>query len=336
MSLPSVVFLDTSVFAGQQYNFSSTAFTTFLPIAQKFGLKLLLPDPTEREIKRQISERSKEALLALEQARRRAPFLAKWTHFPKNRTDYFTDWEVDRVATNEWKAFLSQLEVVRLGYQTVSLTEIMNWYDSMIAPFSVKKRKEFPDAFAIAILEAYASQNERHIAVVSEDGDFQAACERFPFLMYFKSLPKLTERFLTDPKEVTGLKNLILADLSKFEDAVRETFGKASYMHDGAEVNVENGTVTGITVVDMNIVAIGERECTITFEAKIMAEYLLQRFLTGEDGEVLEENSTVNDIDTVNGTAKVIFDAQGKHVTQVPFMEFDDPIIYLTAEPRWG
>ncbi|MFM0348229.1 hypothetical protein, partial [Paraburkholderia sp. RL17-347-BIC-D] len=46
MSIPTVVFLDTSVLTGQQFNFASTALTTFLPAAQKAGLKLLLPDPT--------------------------------------------------------------------------------------------------------------------------------------------------------------------------------------------------------------------------------------------------------------------------------------------------
>ena len=94
MSLPSAVFLDTSVLAGQQYNFASTALASFVPVAKERALKLLLPDPTEREIVRQIKERSQEALQALEEARRRAPFLAKWKHFPPRTSSPITDWEV--------------------------------------------------------------------------------------------------------------------------------------------------------------------------------------------------------------------------------------------------
>ena len=105
MSLPSAVFLDTSVFAGQQYNFSSTAIASFIPVAKKHALTLLLPDPTEREIVRQIRERSKEALKALDEARRRAPFLAKWKHFPPMSLDG-ADWEVMRIAMVEWHDFL--------------------------------------------------------------------------------------------------------------------------------------------------------------------------------------------------------------------------------------
>jgi hypothetical protein len=117
MSIPTVVFLDTSVLAGQQFNFASTAFMTFVPAAKKAGLKLVLPDPTEREVKRQIKERSQEALDALELARKRAPFLEKWTSFPKKSFPSVDTWEVTRVATDEWNAFLSQFSVVRLGYE---------------------------------------------------------------------------------------------------------------------------------------------------------------------------------------------------------------------------
>jgi hypothetical protein len=134
MSIPTVVFLDTSVLAGQQFNFASTAFMTFVPAAKKAGLKLVLPDPTEREVKRQIKERSQEALDALELARKRAPFLEKWTSFPKKSFPSVDTWEVTRVATNEWNAFLSQFSVVRLGYELLDVKAVMNWYDHIVPP----------------------------------------------------------------------------------------------------------------------------------------------------------------------------------------------------------
>jgi hypothetical protein len=87
MSLPSAVLLDTSVLAGQQYNFGSVAMSSFVPAAAAKKIVLLLPAPTEQEILNQIDERSKEALQALETAKRKAPFLEKWEHFPKVRPD---------------------------------------------------------------------------------------------------------------------------------------------------------------------------------------------------------------------------------------------------------
>lgn len=77
--MPTAVFLDTSIIGAQQFNFSSTALTTFAPVCKKQSMKLLLPDPTEREIRRQIKNRSQEAFEALEEARRKVPFLGKWS-----------------------------------------------------------------------------------------------------------------------------------------------------------------------------------------------------------------------------------------------------------------
>jgi hypothetical protein len=71
--MPTAVFLDTSIIGARQFNFSSTALTTFAPVCKKQSMKMLLPDPTEREIRRQIKNRSQEAFEALEEARRKVP-----------------------------------------------------------------------------------------------------------------------------------------------------------------------------------------------------------------------------------------------------------------------
>ena len=71
MSIPTAVFLDTSVLDSQQYNFQSTAFSTFVPACAARSIRLLLPDPTEREIKRHIKERTSEAMSGLEALRRK-------------------------------------------------------------------------------------------------------------------------------------------------------------------------------------------------------------------------------------------------------------------------
>ena len=70
MSIPTAVFLDTSILDGQQYNFESTALSTFVPVCKERGLTLLPPEPTENEIERHIRQRSSDALAALADARR--------------------------------------------------------------------------------------------------------------------------------------------------------------------------------------------------------------------------------------------------------------------------
>ncbi len=219
MSMPTAAFLDTSVFDGQQYNYSSTALSTFVPACKKRGLKILLPDPTEREVRRHIRERSEQALKALDDARRKAPFLAKWSHFPKAGAR--AGWEVNHIEAREWDSFIAQFTVVKLGYSTLDMRTVMNWYDHGEAPFREgKKRKEFPDAFAIALVDDYARKNACYVAVVSDDPDFKQACMRFPSLLYFKKLDDLTELLLSEDGLVAELQVAIQSGLSIIEEAV--------------------------------------------------------------------------------------------------------------------
>jgi hypothetical protein len=76
----------------------------------------------------------------------------------------------------EWRSFLKQFTVVELGYEGIRLETVMSWYENIRAPFGEgKKRKEFPDAFAIASLAEFAERTETYVAVVSEDNDFKSA-----------------------------------------------------------------------------------------------------------------------------------------------------------------
>ena len=116
MSIPTAVFLDTSVLDGRRYNFRSTALSTFVPACVKRSVTLLLPEPTAREIARHIEERSAQAAQALEDARRKSPMLAKWSGMPPDALGFQKiKSELRMAAQREWDSFLSQLHVVRLG-----------------------------------------------------------------------------------------------------------------------------------------------------------------------------------------------------------------------------
>lgn len=337
MSLPTAVFLDTSVLAGQQYNFSSTALATFIPLAKAHSLKVLLPAPTESEVLRQIRERSQDALKALEDARRRAPFLAKWKHFPPKTIAYSTDWEVMRVATAEWQDFLRNFNLVKLDYSSVDLTTVMQWYDRVTPPFREgKKRKEFPDAFAVAIVEAYARKAGDTIAVVSEDTDLKLACDRFPSLLYFKSLPALSELLLSDSAKLDGIRKAILDDISVVEQAAFDAASELNFFHSDREFKIKRTKVHGVSVSEVRIVAIGAGECTLTFDGEFEAEHLLEWTEWGHYREEYdqEREEWVIERDPLSGTAKVALVPKTGQLSDITFFELDVGDIELNQDPR--
>jgi hypothetical protein len=338
MSLPTAAFLDTSVLAGQQYNFESTALKTFIPVAKSCSLKLLLPDPTEREVLRQIRDRSHEALAALDGARRKAPFLVKWRHYPRRNHSSWSDWEdkweLERIATDEWKAFLANFSLVRLGYGDTKIEKIMDWYDSTLPPFREgKKRKEFPDAFAIAILEAYARTNGAIVAVVSEDSDLKLACDRFHSLLYFRSLPALTELLIADPDRIETLRAAITQDLSAIETKIIEWAEVLDFFHVDRRYSIRKSKFSRARISGVHIVAIGDAECTLTFEAEIEADHLLEwsEYLYPDEDET---EAWVFEPTPISGTVKVALIPTSHRIEKVALIEFDEMDFEVSEIPR--
>lgn len=335
MSIPKAAFLDTSVFAGQQYNFASAVLASFVPVAKNAGLKILLPDPTSREIARQIKERSAEALRALDDARRKAPFLAKWKYFPSKQPSS-ANWEVGRIAQAEWAGFLKQFQVEKLGYDGVSIPKVMSWYDSVRAPFGEgKKRKEFPDAFAIEIIALYAEKYGICVAVVSEDQDLKRACEHYPSLLYFQSLAQLTELLLVSETKLEELRGILSGSLKILEDAVHEQInGLSTYIYD--ERFEEEESVIGCpNITKTTIVGLGNNECTIVFEAEYDSEHKIrwEEVIDPSEGYTQSHSEWVSQLNTTGGTAKLIIDPASGSVSSVSMVEVDESEIGLHTMP---
>jgi hypothetical protein len=144
MSIPTAVFLDPSALDGAAVQLPVNALATFAPACAKRSMKLLLTDPTEREIKRYLRERTIEAMAALEGLRRKARYLANWKglarQFGSAELELFN---AQNAAGNEWETFLKQLSAVRLGYTGLDVGKVMKWYDGAEPPFREgKKRKD--------------------------------------------------------------------------------------------------------------------------------------------------------------------------------------------------
>jgi len=337
MTTPSAAFLDTTVFAGQQYNLASAVLESFIPVAAKSGVKILLPDPTRREISRQIKDRSNEAMKALDEARRKAPFLSKWKHFPP-RNSLASTWEVGHLAKEELQKFLSKLAVLHLGYEGVSLQKIMGWYDTLRAPFGEgKKRKEFPDAFAIEIVAIYAAKHNVCVAVVSDDQDMRKACELYPSLLYFPSLPRLTELLLQNADDLTALKTSVKKGEKLLEREIEAITGSIEfYLHDD-RYEREEESMCSPNLIDVRIVGVGHNECTVAFEAEFVSEHKLswEELIDPTSGYMKKVSDWLPQTNSVEGVAKLTLDPKTRAVLSVSVVEVNETEYEVRKTPHW-
>ncbi|MEO7890033.1 MAG: hypothetical protein ABIW19_08535 [Vicinamibacterales bacterium] len=225
---------------------------------------------------------------------------------------------------------------MKLGYDGLDVQKVMLWYETATAPFREgKKRKEFPDAFAVAMLEAYAVKEKLHVAVVSADQDLKAACQRFHCLLHFQSLPRLTELLLSEDARVEKMRSAIDDHIDVLLEAIAEEMEHLSYYHADGSVEVHDVDLGEIKTVEPSIVAIGDNECTITFYVALTPRVTLRFHYETEHGPEPGEIRERDDVE-LSGTAKVSFNDQGQ-VTSVTLVSFDESEVRLQVSPwrRW-
>jgi hypothetical protein len=270
---------------------------------------------------------------ALDDARRKAPFLAKWKGLPPSAGPH-EESRVYFIAAQEWVAFLQQFTVVRLDYDLLDIKAVMGWYDRVEPPFrDGKKQKEFPDAFAIAMLSAYARKVQAYIAVVSTDQDFKAACGRWNSLLYFRSLPRLTEVLLSDDDRIGRLREIIERDADFMTEAIMEDLPTFHYYHNNDSFRVGDVSYDEVDLAEVSIVAIGDTECTVAFEASVRmrADLLWQE--AGYEGYPEDERTTIREAAPISGVAKLTLGDAASKVIGVSSLAFDSTEIEITKNP---
>lgn len=304
MVAPRHLFLDTSVLEGQQYNFASHALGALVQVAGTLPLTLLLPRPTEMEVKRHISRRAEEAVKTLEDARRRAPFLEKWENWPLKKDDPLLKDHFVSLAQREYDQFKHHFSATDLDYSAVDLKEVMEWYDGGRAPFdSGKKKHEFPDALALSALLSYARATAFAVAVVSSDKDFQNACALHNELVSFASIPALVDALVDEQGRI---KKLIEDNKRWLIDAISDAFPNVGfYTREDPFGDVEDVHVEDVTLTDVNTLELGDTEATCAFVARI--DY--SAYISFRDPESTYRDSDDGSIHTVWWRAGKVHDS---------------------------
>jgi len=337
MAVPTTIFIDTSILDGCSYNFEAAAVHPIIGVAKDRHISLLLPNVTEREMRRHIEARSDDAVKTLRTAQGRAPFLKKWKDWPlRSGHKIFLPTTLKRIATKELDCFLSSLNVVKLDLSGVKLEEVMNWYERGTAPFgSGRKKSEFPDAVALACLLDYSHKHTEPVAVVSADEDFRNACGVHSCLFYYKSLGSYVESLLLSDEHVQQVKSILEAESEMIADGIQEDFGNLGFYADDDEgAELYDPEATNVEFTDLSLIAVGEREASVSFEAEV--EFTIGVHVRSYDWRDDDAIRNVTRYAIVTGTAKLTINKEWSEFESVELLELDElDVSVRTAEDEW-
>ena len=268
MAVPRNVFIDTCIFERLKFTYDAQALFAFRRVAKSRGVTLLLPAPIEHEIERHLGLRVEGAVRSMQKLVKEAPFLRCWDKWSIDPKETFLPWTLRSVARKEWKEFLREFSVRRLDYNGISIPEIMGWYEDGRAPFGkAKKKYEFPDAFAVAMLAQYSRQAGQVVAIITCDRDIESACDFHAELLYFSSPAKYAEALLSDDARMEQARSILETSQTSIQEAIsRETecldFDILELAVDSLEVECAD-----VEIGEMSVTGFGEADFLVYFEA---------------------------------------------------------------------
>jgi len=343
MSVPSVIFIDTSVIDATGYNFDSEKVKAFISAGKSKQITVLMPMTTEAEIRRHIKQNVDSSLGALADVQRKVPFIRKWSWWPAKANLVSQGAELHRMAVHEWETFIKNFTVVPLGYSDIEMSDVMAWYDAQLPPFGKGKSKEFPDAFSFSSILKYSEKNGTSIALISKDKDFLTAAERYSSVMAFDSLESFVSALFSDDLRVRGLKQALTNGRNIILSAIKDAALNLDYypVEDwSGDGSVDSLDINEITVEEYKVIAIGDRQCSVSFIAKadLIADLTCEVEDEVEvDGRYYDTTSRrkgeVDDVAKLSGILKLRLNEDWDSVSKVDLVVFDMTDVGIKAIP---
>lgn len=192
--VPTSVYIDTEFYKRQSFRFDTKSLKSLITNFKKGGLRLLVPAISERELIRHFSNEAKTVSNSFTSAQKAYP-VSKILHDLPSKEEL--EGKCFEELMRQWSSFKEHFAVEQLPL-VGNLEDVVSWYFAVQPPFSGAKKKEFPDAFILSVLDQYHKHHHAKIAVISNDGDFAKACMSRSYILHFADLDKYIEAFLPE------------------------------------------------------------------------------------------------------------------------------------------
>jgi len=270
-----VVFIDTSVFKANNYFSAISKINKLAELASKGRISIVLTSITKAEI---IKHLTRDIENARKSVRKKDNDVLRNI---KGTDEYFSaldSLDAEKTANELVKTFIQRSGAYVIGLEYCNdIDGIFRKYFNQEFPFSEKKQKEFPDAFALSALEGYNRSSQYKMIVLSNDSDMQKYESDELYAVDYK---KYISEKMSEDVDLSALYNELSSNSDRLKEKLKgeieEFLDDQSLYYD----RVENGDIHYVSVGDVWVefnadeVYINESdEESIEFELEIHVSY---------------------------------------------------------------
>ena len=242
--------LDTQVFVATSFNFGSKVFEALKKHLATGRLALVMTDVTVMEVKSRIKQSVAAELLRQREFINESRVLHN-SNLPQVETalEKLDPDAVGQELCDQFDTFLEETKAEIIEAMNLSASDVFEKYFAVQPPFGdvEKKKREFPDAFAIQALSEWAEYREKPTFVVSKDKLFRTACNESTHLIPKETLKEVLDHVASDDEQLAVfVRAETMKRIDEIEARAKVDFEDRSYYvedEDGeAEVRVKKLT----------------------------------------------------------------------------------------------
>jgi hypothetical protein len=268
------IFIDTCIFHQKNYGFGHYVFNKIVDLASNEYISVFLTEVTFREIISNIEQQIESTKSYLNQIQKKGNILRNIPQFEVIFNKRFINSVFDTIK-QQFLDFLKKSQAQILPIKDIDSQEIIRRYFEQKAPFSSKKKNEFPDAFTLAALESWCKRNQQKMYIISEDKDYKNYCDESDVLYHLDSVEQFLN-LLTQPDEsrYEFILNLFESNHEILEEALKENFIDQGFIFSNIDVDdVENVEIFYVEFEsDPNVIELGDRFAVLTCETRFTFE----------------------------------------------------------------
>lgn len=210
-----IVFIDTSIFVAENFFTPKNRISALKDLVHEGLISIVSTEVTNREVKRRFIGETTAAMNYIKN------HLAVLCCFEKTEILSNRDFKKQIIQDAEKKIsdFLKDAQVYTIGFdQCGDIEPIFDKYFKKEKPFAEgAKEKEFPDAFALQMLEKYCEKNKLKIRLLSADADMMKYASEYLIPTDYKQY--LTEKG-NEAETLERIKRAIIDNKDRLESEI--------------------------------------------------------------------------------------------------------------------
>ena len=272
------IILDTNIFIKENF-LDGKRIRQLLKLSEEEKIKIVMTIITVGEVKSRFRTFTRKAVQDLNEFKKKFESrVLRNNSVGKKIYDKIVNKDIEKEFNDEFDEILKKSKVIIIDYSDLNIKNVFEKYFKNEFPFGAgDKKNEFPDAFALDLIEKWCVDNKLKCIIFSSDKDFlNFQSEHLEITKDYEDyLDEKLLYYLTQEHRITILNQLFIENSLKIDNAIEEWYryelDDDSLYYNVVWTEIQDIEITEVTVNNKSfqIVSIDEESIEIEIEANL-------------------------------------------------------------------